>query len=108
MAKLTTTVHVHDDDGRTTVLGPGDTVPDWAVEKITNPDVWDEPPTGEPDRKEDGGTSRNDGPPPMSGAGSGREAWAAYAAAHDVAVPDDAKRDDIVAAVQAAGVETEA
>lgn len=48
------------------------------------------------------------GPPPKSGAGSGRDAWAEYATARGVAVPDGAGRDDIVAALDAAGVPTEA
>lgn len=48
-----------------------------------------------------------DGPPPKSGAGSGVEAWAAYAAAQGVEIPEGAKRDDIVAALETAGVPTE-
>lgn len=42
--------------------------------------------------------------PPRSGRGSGRDEWAAYAAQHDVTVEDDMSRDDIVAALEAAGV----
>lgn len=41
-------------------------------------------------------------PPPRSGAGSGRDAWAAYAADRQVPVTDDMTRDDIAAAVDAA------
>lgn len=37
--------------------------------------------------------------PPRSGAGSGRDVWAEYAAAKGVEVTDDMTRDDIVAAV---------
>lgn len=39
--------------------------------------------------------------PPRAGRGSSREAWAAHAAAHGVAVTDDMTRDDIIAAVDA-------
>lgn len=51
MADLNTFVHVTDEDGVSHVFGPSDSVPGWAVEKITNPDVWVEEPDrdGEPD-----------------------------------------------------------
>ena len=54
-----------------------------------------------------GATTGAAAPPPKTGAGSGRTAWADYAAAHQVTVADDASRDDIVSAVAAAGVRTE-
>lgn len=41
-------------------------------------------------------------PPPRAGAGSGRAAWVSFAAGK-VDVTDDMRRDDIVAALQAAG-----
>jgi hypothetical protein len=41
-------------------------------------------------------------PPPRSGRGSGRKAWAAHAAAIGVVVPDGASRDEIIAACAAA------
>lgn len=40
MADLVTFVHLTDEDGISHGFGPGDEVPAWAVEKITNPDVW--------------------------------------------------------------------
>ena len=40
--------------------------------------------------------------PPRAGRGSGRDAWAAYAASRGVDVPGDASREDIIAAVDAA------
>jgi len=46
-------------------------------------------------------------PPPQAGPGSGKSAWLDYAIAHNVRVRDDAPRDDIIAACQAAGVRTE-
>ena len=45
--------------------------------------------------------------PTRSGAGSGREAWVAYAEQSGVTFEDDATRDEIVAALDAAGVPTE-
>lgn len=41
--------------------------------------------------------------PPQGGPGSGREAWSQYAAANGVSVPEDATRDEIIAAVDKAG-----
>lgn len=40
--------------------------------------------------------------PPRGGAGSGKDAWLAYAAAVGVEVDDDADRDAVIAAVDAA------
>ncbi|PSO52511.1 MAG: hypothetical protein BRC31_04650 [Actinobacteria bacterium QS_5_72_10] len=78
---------------------PTGDLPDWARQRITNPDVW----------RGDGGASSASVPdsselkrPPESGAGSGRESWAAYAAELGVEVTDDMGRDDIIAAVDAA------
>jgi hypothetical protein len=66
-------------------------------------------PTGEPPRREtttQPAPERTAATPPQrSGPGSGKAAWAAYAAELGVAVPVDAGRDQIIAAVQAAGVE---
>lgn len=45
-------------------------------------------------------------PPPLNGAGSGRDAWAAYAEAAGVEFAADARRDDIIAACAAASVPT--
>jgi hypothetical protein len=39
--KLTTTVHVPDENGTMHVFGQGDEVPGWAEKAITNPDVWE-------------------------------------------------------------------
>lgn len=41
------------------------------------------------------------GQPPRGGEGSGRDAWAEYAAAQGVEVTDDMNRDDIIEAVDA-------
>lgn len=42
-------------------------------------------------------------PPPTIGRGSGRDAWAEYALALGLEITDDAKRAEIIAAVEAAG-----
>ncbi|MGQ0774554.1 MAG: hypothetical protein ACT4NY_09075 [Pseudonocardiales bacterium] len=38
--KLAAFVHVEDDEGTSHVFGPDDEVPNWATEKITNPQAW--------------------------------------------------------------------
>lgn len=45
--------------------------------------------------------------PPRSGHGSGAHAWRTYAESLGMTVPDGAKRDDIVALLDAAGLPTE-
>lgn len=52
-------------------------------------------------------TPAADGPPPKGGPGSGAPAWRDYAASKGVQVADDASRDDVIAALTAAGVPTE-
>jgi hypothetical protein len=52
MGKLNTYVHVHDEDGVSHAFGPDDTLPEWAEELITNPDVWAEKPEAESDSDE--------------------------------------------------------
>lgn len=88
--KLTANVYV---GGR--FFESGSTPPKEYADQITNPNAWGE----------SGDTP--DGPPAKAGRGSGREAWAAYADDHDVAYDDDASRDDLIAAVEAAGAPTE-
>jgi hypothetical protein len=44
--------------------------------------------------------------PPRVGKGSSREAWAAYAEASGVEVPEDATRQDVIDALEKAGVAT--
>jgi hypothetical protein len=45
--------------------------------------------------------------PPRGGAGSGADAWSAYAERKGVEVPEGATRDAIIAALDEAGVPTE-
>lgn len=97
MASLVYTVYLSDAEGVPHHFGPGDEVPDWARKAITNPDAWD----GAAEDKSDG---ESDGPPPQGGPGSGLKAWAAYAKKHDVEVKADSSRDDIIEALEKAGV----
>ena len=46
-------------------------------------------------------SASTEGPPPKSGKGSGRGAWADYASSIGVAVSDDDKKADIIANVEA-------
>lgn len=94
-ARLAGFVHV---DG--VVYGPGDSVPADVARRITNPKAWE---GGVPPSLDDEATAGADvAEPPRSGAGSGRDAWAAYAAARGLEVSPDAGRDEIVAAVDKA------
>lgn len=118
--RLIAYVHV---DGK--AYAPGDDVPKEVAAKITNPAAWEGEDTapeqeatssdtaeGSSEDPAPSGPSDSGGqeqgkaltPPPRSGAGSGREAWAAYAAAHDVPVRSGAGREEIIEALQAAGV----
>lgn len=97
--RLKATVYI---DGK--VFGPSDDVPQeyadrigdhaWVVVQDVAADV-------------DVDAQGSDGPPPQSGRGSGEAAWSAWAAANEVDVPEGAKRDDIIAALTAAGVPVE-
>lgn len=98
-ARLAVNVVVLGPSGEPRAFLEGDTVPDWAADQI-GPHCFEDGDDAEEASAE--GT-----PPPKSGRGSSVEAWAAYADAHDVTVDDDAKREDIIAACEAAGVPTE-
>lgn len=93
--RLATHVWV-ESDGGSGWFGPDDELPSWAEDAITNPAAFD-----------DGEDEASDGPPPKSGRGSGLDAWKAYAAAHDVEVPDGVSKDDLITALESAGVPTE-
>lgn len=80
-------------------LKPGDKLPDYVDPEKFGDHCFE---------SADGGESAGgDGPPPQSGKGSGKDAWHAYAAASGVEVDDDASREDVIAALEAAGVATE-
>jgi len=108
--KLSTfvTVHERNDEGeptgRSETYGPNDTLPAWAEKAITNPDVWADAEQASAPAEP---VVDQDGPPPKGGAGSGAPAWREYAARNDVEVASDASRENVVAALDAAGVRTE-
>lgn len=99
---LRTYVHVHDEDGQTHVFGPDDEVPAWAAKRITNPAAWEDDAGEDTGGQQAGGEQT--GAPPRSGKGSGKEAWAAYAAQHDVKLENDATREDYIAELERRGV----
>jgi hypothetical protein len=102
MPRLKAFVHVAG-----SVYGPGDEVPAEVARLITNPKAWEGgvPPVFDDETGGDGQSgdaSVEVAEPPRSGAGSGRPAWAEYAASLGLEVPADASRDDIIAAVDKA------
>lgn len=101
-------VHCYHSNGETHVFGPGDTPPKWAADQIKNPDAWD----GGHHEDTDGGDGPDGGgeheqPPPKGGPGSTLEAWQSYALRFEqVEIDDDMTREQIIAALDAAGVPT--
>ncbi len=101
-------VHLHKDGVLHSFL-PGDEVPEWAANLITNPLAWGEDEPDEPAQivevtvgsGGEGGVS-HDGVPSKSGVGSSRQAWADYAESKGIEVDPDWKREDIIAAVEKA------
>lgn len=113
--RLTATVYLHDEDGVVRSFGPGDTVPDWVAAQILNPDLLVDEPAPDPESAgtDDNGASAGDSPvgngtfdpgppPPKYGKGSSLAAWLQYADEIGVEVPEDAGRDAVIAAVEAA------
>ena len=94
--KLAAYVHV---DGR--VFGPDDEVPAEFAAQITNPKAWEVAP--DPEALDEGVVPV----PPKGGAGSGIEAWKKYAEALGVDITGAETRDDVIAAITAAGKPTE-
>lgn len=103
--KLAVNVLVVGEDGSPHALYAGDEVPAWAKDQVgdhcfdADRDDADEAPELE--------SEEGSGIPPKSGRGSGAKAWADYAQAHGLNVDEDASKDDIIAALEAAGVPTE-
>lgn len=100
------------------VFGPGDEVPAELQGEIRNEAVWAqdaavaETPAAEPAAPTSGVADAPDTPkptvPPRGGPGSGRDVWVKYAEANGVEVTDDMRsRDDVIAAVELAGVPAE-
>ena len=63
------------------------------VAAFAGQDVWEVPPDTP------GGAVQAPQQPPTSGKGSGLDSWRDYATSLGITVPDDATRDDIIAAV---------
>lgn len=101
MAKLNTYVHVHDENGVSHAFGPDDTVPEWAENAITNPDVWAEAPEKSEDSDElEGGESEKVELPE----GDVTEEWTvkqlkAYAKAEDIDLGDAKTKADILSQI---------
>ena len=92
-------VHVVSKDGtKRAWLAPGDEVPAWARLDKRNLQTDGGGATSAPAEPASGQ------PPARSGPGSGKEAWAVFAAARQVEVPEGSSRDDIIAACEAAGI----
>lgn len=100
--RLVANVTMMSDDGMVAhfPVGMSDSdVPTWAASRMTNPDIWDLPDVEVlAERLE---------VPPKSGAGSSAWAWVVYAKSAGLEVKPDAKRDDVIAACEAAGVPTD-
>lgn len=101
--KLVSYVYVDNDRGVSEAFGPDDEVPRWAAEKMGAHcfEGGEHPVTGEEDE------SAEAGPPPKSGRGSSAEAWAKFAEAKGVTVDDAGSREQIIDALEKAGVPTE-
>jgi hypothetical protein len=110
MPILAMTVHVNDPEtGRTSVLNRGTDVQGRVLTLIDNPGVWVDPDEAAAARAEFEATHVHEedetvAEPPRSGKGSGRDAWAEFAAAQGVQVQDEDTKDDIVRALAEAGV----
>lgn len=132
MARLNTTVHVYD-GADTIVYLPGQEVPQKHREQITAPGVWEDgpeahEPVAEPEptpqpapepvqepapAAEPAATPEALVIPPKAGRGSSADAWRRYAseaaerADLKIEFDDDAKRDDIITALEEAKIPTE-
>jgi hypothetical protein len=106
MPRLASHVHATSPTGEVVVLPPGEDVPDWALVAVRNPKAWE---GGEaPEVKAPAHAAPpTPGVPPKNGPGSGIDAWKAYAETKNVQVGADDKREDIIAALDRAGVPTE-
>lgn len=104
--KLAVNVLVVGEDGSPVALLAGDEVPAWAKEQVGD-HCFDGDSNDADDDAPELESGEGGGIPPKSGRGSGAQAWADYAQANGVDVDEDASKDDIIAALEAAGVPTE-
>lgn len=101
---LTRHVAVFDGNRNLYVFGPGDEVPSWARELITNPKVLGSEARVTPQHESPKVEAT---PPPKAGKGSGEDKWRAYAAQVGVDVSRAEGRDDIISILDGAGVPVE-
>ncbi|WP_052336144.1 hypothetical protein [Mycobacterium canetti] len=103
------TVYLRDEDGTVHTFLPGVDVPAWAAKQMGDHCFAAHATQPQPHKEHHSAPSSGGGvgPPPRAGAGSGRDAWAAYAQANGVGVDDDWKRDQIISACEQAGVAVE-
>lgn len=97
-------VHVSDEHFDVHSFGPNDKVPEWAARKMGTHCFAD---GAHPFQDEPETQGEQADVPARSGPKSSAEAWHAYAAAKGVVVDSAAKRDDVIVALEAAGVPTE-
>lgn len=92
------------ESGGEVVVGDGEILTGETVDEVKDDADQQEGPS-DPGGSSEGESEDEEfeGPPPQGGPGSGKEAWSQYAASKDVSVPENATRDEIVAAVQKAG-----
>lgn len=95
-------VHLLDDDGVLRSFLPGDAVPDWAAKRM-----GDHCFAADDSAAADVPADDSAGPPPRHGKGSSEEKWRAYAEQHGVDVSAAEGRDDVIAALEQAGVPVE-
>jgi hypothetical protein len=100
-------VHIMNERGSEPVaFGPGDDVPEWAARKM-GAHVFPDGKHPYPDEATAESEREPGAIPPKGGAGSGRDAWAAYANDVEVDIAAGATRDEIIAAIEKAGKPTE-
>lgn len=108
MKYLNTNVYVTDEEGASQVFGPGDTLPDWAIEQITNPNVWsDDPTAAAPKVNSQGGNEQPNETGFGSGPFKGRSAGEIRGLANSLGLTDHNNKDEAIALLQAEGVSEE-
>jgi hypothetical protein len=112
-------VYAIDDTGETHWFAQGSEPPAWAAKQLGDhcfeggEGVFDEAGANQPVVHADAITpeaadaDESDGPPPKAGKGSGEDKWRAYAERHGVDVSEAEGRDDVIAALEDAGVAVE-
>lgn len=104
-------VHVRDEHGDLHAFLPGDEPPAWAAKLMGRHCFVGAAPISEPapevSRPSASTPAVGGEPPPLAGAGAGRDVWSEYAAQHGVSVDDEWKRGQIIDACRNAGIPVE-